>query len=66
VVRGRPEGITGGAEVAGHDDHRLVQALAIAALRSRDGLTITEAEAVAKSYPDFFADLRQLGARVET
>jgi 3-phosphoshikimate 1-carboxyvinyltransferase len=65
VVRGRPEGIAGGVHVAGHDDHRLVQALAIAALGSAEGLTITGADAVAKSYPSFFADLVRLGARVE-
>ncbi len=58
-------GIVGGTEATGHDDHRLVQALAIAALRSRDGLTITGAEAVAKSYPEFFEDLVRMGARVE-
>lgn len=65
VVRGRPEGLVGGAEVAGHDDHRLVQALAIAALRGARGLTIDGADAVAKSYPGFFDDLRRLGARVD-
>lgn len=64
VVRGRPEGIAGGVTVDGHDDHRLVQALAIAALGSRDGLTITGADAVAKSYPGFFADLAHLGALI--
>ena len=64
VVRGRPEGIAGGVTVAGHDDHRLVQALALVALRSRGGLTITGADAVAKSYPAFFADLAALGAEV--
>jgi len=64
VVQGMPGGIAGGATVWGHDDHRLVQALALAALRSRDGLTITGADAVAKSYPAFFADLAALGAQV--
>ncbi len=64
VARGRPEGIVGGVVVDGHDDHRLVQALAIAALRSREGLTIAGADAVAKSYPWFFDDLARLGAEV--
>lgn len=66
VAHGRPEGIAGGTEVDGHDDHRLVQALAIAALRSREGLTIHGADAVAKSYPWFFDDLARLGAEVHT
>lgn len=64
VVRGRPEGVAGGVIVASHDDHRLAQALAIVALRSKRGLTITNADAVAKSYPGFFADLAALGAQV--
>ena len=64
VVRGRPGDIAGGATVAGHNDHRLAQALAIVALRSRDGLTITGADAVAKSYPSFFAELASMGAEV--
>jgi 3-phosphoshikimate 1-carboxyvinyltransferase len=64
VVRGQPRGLAGGVTVAGHDDHRLVQALAIAALGSPAGLTITGADAVAKSYPGFFADLARLGARI--
>jgi 3-phosphoshikimate 1-carboxyvinyltransferase len=65
VVRGRPEGIVGGVTVAGHQDHRLVQALAIAALHSREGLVISDARHVAKSYPGFFADLAAMGAVVE-
>lgn len=64
VVRGRPHGIVGGVEVDGHDDHRLIQALAIVALRSENGLTINGADAVAKSYPWYFDDLAALGANV--
>jgi 3-phosphoshikimate 1-carboxyvinyltransferase len=64
IVRGRPEGIAGGVTVASHDDHRLAQALAIVALRSERGLAIADADAVAKSYPGFFADLAALGAQV--
>jgi 3-phosphoshikimate 1-carboxyvinyltransferase len=65
VVRGRPEGIAGGATVASHDDHRLAQALAIVALRSAHGLTIADADSVAKSFPSFFADLAHLGAQIK-
>jgi 3-phosphoshikimate 1-carboxyvinyltransferase len=64
LVRGRPDGIAGGATVDAHDDHRLAQALAIAALRARAGLVITGADAVAKSYPWFFDDLARMGAEV--
>jgi 3-phosphoshikimate 1-carboxyvinyltransferase len=64
VVRGRPQGVAGGATVRSHDDHRLAQALAIVALRSERGLTITDADAVAKSYLGFFADLAALGTQI--
>ncbi len=65
VVRGQPSGIRGGVTVNGHDDHRLAQALAITALRCERGLVIDGADAVAKSYPGFFADLARLGASVQ-
>ena len=65
ITRGTPDGIAGGVTVHAHDDHRLAQALAIVATRSRDGLTIAGAGAVAKSYPWFFDDLRRMGALVE-
>lgn len=64
TVRGQPEGIEGGIAVFGHQDHRLIQALAIVALRSRQGLTIEGADHVAKSYPWFFADLATMGADI--
>jgi 3-phosphoshikimate 1-carboxyvinyltransferase len=64
VVRGRPEGIAGGVTVDAHQDHRLAEMLAIVALRSRQGLTITGAAHVSKSYPWFFADLAAMGAEV--
>jgi 3-phosphoshikimate 1-carboxyvinyltransferase len=64
TVFGKPEGILGGVTVYGHDDHRLVQALAIAGLRSAKGLTIDGADAVTKSCPEFFAILEFCGAQV--
>ena len=64
LVRGQPAGVAGGVTVDAHDDHRLAQVLALVALRSREGLTITGADSVAKSYPAFFADLRRLGVEV--
>jgi 3-phosphoshikimate 1-carboxyvinyltransferase len=64
VVRGRPEGIEGGVTVDGHNDHRVLMALAIAGLRSKQGLTLTGVEHIAKSYPHFFAELQRCGARI--
>ena len=64
-VRGRPAGYDGGVEVASHHDHRVAQMLAIVGLRCRRGLTVLDAENVAKSYPAFFEDLVGLGANIE-
>ncbi len=52
--------LTGG-RADSHGDHRIAMALAVAALASRDGVTITHADAVRKSYPDFFAEFERLG-----
>ena len=46
----------------GHNDHRIVMACAV--LLTRVGGTITGAEAVTKSFPDFFDRLRGLGIEV--
>ncbi len=62
TVVGHPEGIAGGVTVDAHEDHRLAMALAIVALRARDGLTIAGAHHVAKSYPTFWDELARLGA----
>ncbi|MBQ9272890.1 MAG: 3-phosphoshikimate 1-carboxyvinyltransferase [Mogibacterium sp.] len=45
--------------LSGHNDHRIVMALT--ALCSETGGTIEGAEAVAKSFPDFFETLRSAG-----
>ena len=48
--------------LCGHNDHRIVMACAV--LLTRVGGTITGAEAVKKSFPDFFDRLRGLGIEV--
>lgn len=47
----------------GHNDHRIVMSLAV--LCTLTGGTVTDANAVAKSMPDFFEVLRGLGIRME-
>lgn len=54
--------LTGGT-VDAQNDHRLVMAAAIAALRCTEPVTILGAEAVNKSYPSFFADYTALGGK---
>ncbi|RYE21543.1 MAG: 3-phosphoshikimate 1-carboxyvinyltransferase [Sphingobacteriales bacterium] len=48
-----------------YNDHRIVMAAAIAALRCDGKVVIEGAEAVSKSYPDFFTHLQALGAHCE-
>lgn len=64
IVQGRPQGVEGGVVVDGHNDHRLLMALAIVAMRSARGLTLTGSEHISKSYPHFFEELRRLGADI--
>lgn len=52
------------ATVSSHHDHRIAMAAAVAALGSSSAITITDAEAVNKSYPAFFRHLQILGAAV--
>ena len=64
--------ITGGCNppegeivIDSHNDHRIVMAMAIAAVSLGVELTIEGAEAVNKSYPSFFVELTKLGGVVD-
>jgi 3-phosphoshikimate 1-carboxyvinyltransferase len=48
------------ATVSSHHDHRIAMAAAVAALGASGEITITEADAINKSYPQFYKDLFQL------
>jgi 3-phosphoshikimate 1-carboxyvinyltransferase len=50
--------------LCGHNDHRIVMALSV--LLTLLGGEISGAEAVKKSYPDFFLHLGKLGIKVNT
>ena len=60
VMKIRGGKIVGGVEVDSHGDHRMAMTLAVAGLISERGVTITGAECVAKSYPNFFEDIERL------
>ena len=53
-----------GGEVCGHNDHRIVMAAAVASCGCTGPVIIRGAEAVNKSYPDFFRDFAALGGEV--
>jgi 3-phosphoshikimate 1-carboxyvinyltransferase len=57
-------GIVKGADVHSNHDHRIAMACAVAGLKATSEMVIEEAQAVNKSYPDFYEDLRKLGADV--
>ena len=50
----------------GHNDHRVVMSLTVLAAAAGLPVQIDGAEAVAKSWPGFFAAVRQLGVEVQT
>ena len=52
-----------GEIIDGHNDHRIVMALSL--LLSITGGEIEGCEAVCKSYPDFFKDIKKLGIGAE-
>ena len=53
-----------GAHVNSHDDHRIAMAAAVAGLGATDKVHIRDSHCIAKSYPGFFDDLRNIGAEI--
>ncbi len=60
--------ITGGeiksAKVSSHHDHRIAMAAAVVALGANGSIEIIDAEAINKSYPQFYNDLKKMGAEL--
>jgi 3-phosphoshikimate 1-carboxyvinyltransferase len=54
-----------GAEVHSRHDHRIAMACAIVALKANSEVIINEAQAVNKSYPDFYDHLKVLGVKIK-
>jgi 3-phosphoshikimate 1-carboxyvinyltransferase len=59
------EGIQGGVKLDAHGDHRLIQAFVAVGLATNYPITVSNALHIAKSYPQFFDDLLDLGAKIE-
>lgn len=53
-----------GAHVHSRHDHRIAMACAVAALKAESETVIDDAEAVNKSYPNFYEHIQSLGAKV--
>jgi 3-phosphoshikimate 1-carboxyvinyltransferase len=54
-----------GAEVHSHHDHRIAMACAIVALKANSEVIINDAQAISKSYPDFYDHLKVLGVKIK-
>lgn len=63
-VHGRSE--LKGTEVHSHHDHRIAMACAIAALKATGEVVIDDAEAINKSFPDFYDRIGSLSAEIKT
>lgn len=61
----KPTGNMHGGTIDSYGDHRIVMAAAVAALRCDSNVIIKGAEAVNKSYPNFFDDYKNLGGNAD-
>ena len=60
LLHGKPE-LCGGAEVDSFGDHRIAMCMAVASTRCQQPVRIQNPLCVAKSYPQFYDDFKQLG-----
>ena len=63
TIRGK-DALAGGVKVDSFNDHRIAMMAAIAATRCVKPVTITGAESVAKSYPNFWEEYESLGGKI--
>lgn len=59
------QSLTGGVTLDSYNDHRIAMMISIAALRCKNPVTLTTANAVNKSYPHFYEDYISLGGKLE-
>ncbi len=64
TIQGK-ERLAGGVKVDSFNDHRIAMMAAIAATRCEKPVTITGAQCVAKSYPNFWEELERLGGKIQ-
>lgn len=58
-------GFISGGKADSHNDHRIAMSLAVCASAATNNIIITNAEAVTKTYPEFFKDYTKLGGIVD-
>jgi 3-phosphoshikimate 1-carboxyvinyltransferase len=65
MVKGVAGGAVKGGKVHSRHDHRIAMACAVAALKASNAVEIEDADAINKSYPNFYEHLEILGATVK-
>lgn len=65
VIRGK-KALKGGVTVDSYNDHRIAMMVSIAASLSTEKVILTNANAVSKSYPNFFDDYKSVGGNITT
>lgn len=63
IIKGK-ENLNGGV-VDSWNDHRIAMSLAIASIKCKEDLIITNSDTVKKSYPNFWKDFKSLGGDVD-
>lgn len=59
IISGKPQ--LHGGTISGFNDHRIVMAFAMTALKATEPVIISDRESINKSYPNFFEDYINLG-----
>ena len=54
-----------GGTVKGYNDHRIVMAASVAALKCENEVTITDRESINKSFPNYFEEYEKLGGKTD-
>ena len=65
LIKGKPEGLQGGAVVDAWNDHRIAMSMAVATLACKEPVTLRGGESVSKSYPEFWNDYAAVGGKTE-
>lgn len=64
IIKGK-ESYTCSSSFNAHKDHRIVMSLCVAATLFDKPVIINDAQAINKSYPSFFEDIKRIGVKVE-
>ena len=64
IIEGVPQ-LRGGVTVSAWNDHRVAMALAMAATRCEEPITLEGAESVKKSYPHFWKEYERVGGKIK-